>query len=334
LKDIARDLNLSKTTVSMVLNNRGDEHNISKQTQQRILDYAKEKKYTPNHVARSLSLGRSEVLGLIVPNISDVFYANIARSVELGAKEFGYKVVFSSSNEDPEVEAQLIRSMLGRQVDGLIIASTQKNDAEIRWLKDSGFPFVLIDRHYPKIDTNFVIVDNEKGAENITSHLLQNGRSRIGFISIQSDLAAMQQRRCGYELALENAKIPLKLDRIRELDPFCYRDEMRFAIEELTTGDDCVDGIVFTTHYLASAGLRELRDLSISVPGEVAIISFDELGAFDLVEPPISASRQPVEEMGDAAVQILLSEITKTDSEVEKKQVLTTRLLIRKSCGI
>jgi len=123
LKDIAEELNLSKTAVSLVLNNRGDENKISKETQKRILDFAKKNNYRPNQMARGLSLGKSETIGLIVPNISDIFYARIAHYIELKAKEFGYNVVFSSSNENATIEKELIYSMLNRQVDGLIIAS-------------------------------------------------------------------------------------------------------------------------------------------------------------------------------------------------------------------
>ena len=134
LKDIAEDLNVSKTTVSLVLNNKGDENKISKATQQRIFAYAEKHNYVPNQLARGLSRGISETIGLIIPNISDIFYAKIASSVEKKAKSFGYTVIYSSSNEDPQMETELIRSMLHRQVDGLVIASTQKKS-----YRDSGF---------------------------------------------------------------------------------------------------------------------------------------------------------------------------------------------------
>lgn len=333
LKDIAEALNLSKTAVSMVLNNKGDENKISKDTQKRVWDFARKHRYQPNQMARGLSLGKSDTIGLIVPNISDIFYAKIAHHVERKAKGLGYNVVFSSSNEDPETEKQLIYSMLNRQMDGLIIASTQKNQADIEELNRANFPFVLIDRHYPDLNTNYVIVDNQKGAESMTRHLLEQGKKRICLVSIESELDAMLQRRLGYEKALRDAGLELVSEMVKALSPFGYESEMEGAVREMLRGSQVVDGIVFTTHYLAASGLRVLKALKVKVPDEVAIISFDELGAFDLVEPPITANRQPVEEIGRFAVEILVHEIGKKKTGIEKQRVLPTQLLIRSSCG-
>lgn len=334
LKDIAKELSLSKTAVSLVLNNRGDENKISKETQKRIIDFAKKNNYQPNQMARGLSLGKSETIGLIVPNISDIFYAKIAGHVELKAKELGYNVVFSSSNENSETETELIYSMLNRQVDGLIIATTQKNEKDIIKLKEADFPFVLIDRHYPEIETNYVIVDNFGGLKNMTEHLLAKGRRKIGFVTIKSQLDAMQQRRLGYEMALKESGLGNTIEIVKELDTFSYQVEMKGAISDMITKCRDLDAIVFSTHYLAASGLRELKVLHIKVPDEVAIMSFDELGAFDLVDPPITTSKQPVDEIGNLAIEILVNEIEKKNIKMEDQRILKTKLLIRKSCGI
>jgi len=201
-------------------------------------------------------------------------------------------------------------------------------------LKEANFPFVLIDRYYPDIKTNYVIVDNLGGTKNMTSHLLKNGKKRIGFISIKSQLDALLQRRLGYELALTENGFEIENNYINELDPFNYQDEMKGAIKDMVQKENGIDAIVFTTHYLAASGLRELKLLNIEVPSEVAIISFDELGAFDLVDPPITASKQPVDAMGNEAVEILVNEIHKKNSKIENERVLQTKLLIRKSCGV
>ena len=224
--------------------------------------------------------------------------------------------------------------MLDRQVDGLIIASTQKNKEDILKLREINFPFVLIDRHYPDIKTNFVIVDNLGGIKNMTKHLLKNGRRKIGFITVKSQLDALLQRRLGYELALTENEIEIERKYIKEVDPFNYQNEMKGAIIGMVQGSNKVDAIVFTTHYLAASGLRELKLLNIEVPNHVAIISFDELGAFDLVDPPITASKQPVDAIGSEAVEILVNEIEKKNVTIENERVLQTKLLIRKSCGV
>ncbi|WP_175418965.1 LacI family DNA-binding transcriptional regulator [Aureibaculum algae] len=334
LKDIASDLNLSKTAVSLVLNNRGNENKISQKTQKRIIDYAKKHNYKPNQLARGLSRGKSETIGLIIPNISDIFYAKIASHIEKKAKLYGYTVVYSSSNENPEIESELIRSMLNRQVDGLIIASTQQNQSDIQILKDLNFPFVLIDRHYPNIETNFVIVDNFGGTKDITQHLIKNGRRKIGFITIKSNLDAIEQRLLGYQDAIKANNLEIKSENIKQLDVVDYQKEMKQAISDLVKPSVNVDAIVFSTHYLTASGLRELKLLKFKVPQQVALVSFDELGAFDLVEPPITTSKQPVLDIGNLAVEILVNDIENKNLKIENKNVLKTKLLIRKSCGI
>ncbi|SHJ08637.1 LacI family DNA-binding transcriptional regulator [Pseudozobellia thermophila] len=333
LKDIAEELKVSKTAVSLVLNNKGDENKISQETQKRILDYAKKHNYVPNQLARSLSRGKSETIGLIIPNISDTFYSKIAGYIELKLKGSGYTVLFSSSNEDPKKEGELIRSMLNRQVEGLIIASTQQNLKEIESLKQDKYPFVLIDRHYPEIDTNYVVVDNYDGIKTATEHLLRLGRRKIGFITLKPKLEAIRQRLLGYRAALEGFGLEYNDDLVKELDPLNYENMIGEAVGELLKFPNSVDSIVFSTHYLTAIGLRELKNKKIRVPQEVAIVSFDQLAAFDLVDPPITSVIQPVKDIAEHAVEILINEIEGNKNPVMVKETLGSKLVIRKSCG-
>lgn len=333
LKDIARTLNVSKTAVSLVLNNKGDENKISQETQQRITAYAKEHNYVPNMLARGLSRGKSETIGLIVPNISDIFYAKIAGRVEKKAKEFGYTVLFSSSNESPKNEESLIRSMLNRQVEGLIIASTQRNQKDIESLKKSNFPFVLIDRHYPKSETSYVVADNFGGTKSATEHLLSLGRRNIGFVTIEPGLEAIKQRLLGYKGALTGFNIRPQKKYIKELSQENYEEEIGPAIKDLLELTTPVDALVFSTHYLTHVGLVELKKLNIKVPKQVAIVSYDEMAAFDLIDPPITSVIQPVAEMGNTAVEILMALINGSNLNGEGQRTLDTKLIVRKSCG-
>lgn len=332
LKDIAKDLNLSKTAVSLVLNNKGDENKISQETQQKILAYAKKHNYVPNSLARGLSRGKSETIGLIVPNISDDHYAKIAGHIERKAKEYGYAVIYASSNKDPKNETTLIQSMINRQVDGLILASTQQNSGDIDMLIKNGFPFILIDRFYPKIDTNYVLVDNFGGVKKVTKHLLGLGRRKIAFVTLKPGLEVMRQRLLGYQNALKAFNIEASDDLVMELDNINYEEDIIEALGALVGLPNSVDAIIFSTHYLTSLGLRELRRLKVKVPQEIAIVSFDELGAFDLIDPPITAIVQPTEEIGDQAVDVLM-DVIEGKNKITKKRLLDTTLIVRKSCG-
>jgi LacI family transcriptional regulator len=332
LQDIANQLNVSKATVSIVLNGHGDAKRVSKLTQERIIRFARENNYKANHLARGLSLGRSDTIGLIVPNIADSYFARIARRIELKARRSGYNVVFSSTRESRERESELIQTMLSRGIDGLIIASSQKNQEDIGLLKKNRFPFVLIDRCYPELETNFVGEDNEGGASFATNQLLKTGRKHIAFITLNNDLEALHQRLAGYRLSMKQHGIPIQDKWIGTLNYEYAESHMLEQVKILLSAPANVDGIVFATHFLAASGIRALKELHVRIPADVALISFGQMNAFDLVDPPVTSVVQPVDELGDRAVEMLLEnlggEITNN-----RRVVLNNRLEIRKSCG-
>lgn len=332
IKDIAEHLKISVPTVSLVLNGRGDEKRISKDTQQRIIKYAKEIQYRPNAFAKGLKKGRSEMIGLIIPDISDAFYARIARRIEKEAAKHHYTVIYSSSEESQEREEELIRSMLDRQVDGLIIASTQKNKKQIESLKKMNFPFVLIDRHYPEVETDYVIVDNKEGIAKAVRHMSNSGASNIGFVSITPELEAIKERLAGYKETIKEVGLPLSSSNIKELNRQTYEAQMSSVFDDFSTLSNPLDGIIFATHYLATAGLREMKKRGILLPQEMKMISYDQFSAFDLLEPSITVVKQPIEEIGDSAVDILLNKLKSRDTEIIQK-VLQTGFIPRESCG-
>ena len=332
LQDIASQLNISKATVSIVLNGRGDEKRVSKETQEKIIQFARENNYQANHLARGLSLGRSDTIGLVVPNIGDNYFARIARRVERKARRSGYNVVFSSTGENKERESELIQTMLSRGVDGLILASSQKNQEDILELKKSQFPFVLIDRCYPELETNYVGEDNEGGAFQATNQLLKTGRKRIGFVTLKTGLEVIHQRQAGYQLSLKEKGLPIEDEWIRELEYEYTEADMLEHIKSLVQAPSNIEGIVFVTHFLAASGMRALKDINVRIPEDVALVSFGQMNAFDLVDPPVTSIIQPVDELGDKAVEILLENLSGQHLN-HRHIILNNKLEIRKSCG-
>jgi len=332
LLDISKRLNISKSTISIVLNGRGDEKRVSKETQARIINFARDNNYQANQLARGLSRGKSDMIGLIVPNISDIFYARIARRIERIAELSGFNVIFSSTGESPKKESELIQSMLNRQVDGLIIASTQRNSDDIVRLKQINFPFVLIDRQYPDIATNYVGVDNAGGTKKAVDQLVSLGRKRIGFISLKPGLEAMRKRLDGYKQTMKKHGLEVRKQFVQELDYQSIETDMSLAMKKMMELPNGIDGIVFSTHFLTAAGLRELKKLDVKVPRDVALVSFGQMSAFDLTEPPITSVTQPSDEIGDKAVQLLLRSMD-NELSMDEKIDLNTSLIVRKSCG-
>jgi len=333
LQDISKSLDISKSTISSVLNGRGDEKRVSKETQEKIISFAREHNYKPNHLARGLSRGKSDMIGLVVPNISDIFFARIARRIEENAEQSGYTVVFSSTGESKERESQLIQSMLDRQVDGLIIASSQKNSEDILRLREMNFPFVLIDRHYPEIDAHYVGMDNLGGVSSAVEHLIDTGRKRIALVTLDIGLEPIRERLSSYRQSMEKHGLELKQAFIRELDYMHLERGMPGAIKDLVMGADGVDGIVFTTHFLCAHGLRELKKLQVKIPEDIAIVSLGQMSAFDLIEPPVTSVKLPSSEIGDKAVEILLRSMTDNILKPEKA-ILNTELIVRESSAV
>lgn len=332
LQYISESLNISKGTISLVLNGRGDEKRIRKETQEKIIKFAKDHNYQANQLARGLSRGKSDMIGLVIPNISDSFYARIARRIERIAMLSGYNVVFSSTGESQERETELIQSLLNRQVDGLIIASSQKNHEDILRLKRNKFPFVLVDRYYPDIETNYVGVDNVGGVARAVDHLASLGRKRIGFITLKCGLEVIHERLKGYTQSMAKNGLPVQPGFVREIDLDHIESEMSQAIQRIVEPPSNIEGIVFSTHYLAAEGMRVLNRLNIRIPEDVALISFGQMSAFDLTEPSITSLIQPTDQIGDQAVEILLQHMDE-DSASLKNICLETNFIVRKSCG-
>jgi LacI family transcriptional regulator len=333
LSDIARSLNVSKTLVSFVLNDQGDKNGISSKTQKIVLERAREMNYKPNHMARGLRLGKTQTLGLIVADISNTFYAKMAKKIEEVANQHHYNLIFCSSDENPEKEIELINMLKERQVDGIIISTTQKNGAVFSWLKKENYPFVLIDRKLPKLTSNFAGVDNFTGAYEATEQLIKNGYRKIGLLKISPTyLSTIADRERGYRSALKNNGIRANNKLIRTINCSDIRQQVRAVLSELLEPPYKIDALFSVNNNITVACMEYLNEMNINIPLDVAMVSFDDIDLFRLSCPTITAVAQPVEEIGECAVNILLDEINGLTTD--KKQVLLpVKLIKRRSCG-
>ncbi|MDE6528181.1 MAG: LacI family transcriptional regulator [Muribaculaceae bacterium] len=318
LKDIAQATNLSKTTVSFILNGKGEENNISKEAIAKVLATACRLGYRPNFVAKSLLSGKSNMIGLIVPRITDTFFAQIASEVEREAALHGYTVVYGSSEEQAERERKLIDTFIGKQIDGLIIASSMHNEDDIKRLHEEHYPFVLIDRHYPSVEASHVIVENETASHRLVETLIDKGYRRIALITISPHLNLMKARAKGYAHALEKHGIDPARTPVKVVEPGDMDNAVRDIIKELLAAPKGVDAIYFTTHYLASLGFKHLRDMHVSIPRDIAVCCFGDSPYLELFEPPITAIPMPARQMGKEATRILLAQISDNTTPAEQ----------------
>jgi len=334
LNDIAKSLNVSKTLVSFVLNDQGDKKGISSKTQKKVLDKAKELNYKPNHIARGLRLGKSYTIGLIVADISNKFYAKIAKQIEKVACQYNYNLIFCSSDENPEKEVELINMLKERQADGIIISTSQSNAAIFSQLKKEKYPFVLIDRNLPKLSAHFVVVDNYTGAYEATEHLIKNGYQKIALLKISpAYLSTIRERELGYRGALKNNGMRINNKLIRTINFSDIQQVVRSVLRELIQPPFKIDAIFSVNNNITVACLEYINEMNLRIPQDLAIISFDDIDLFRFSYPPITAVAQPIEEIGKVAVNILMDEINGLTQE-KKQLVLPVKLIERRSCGI
>lgn len=334
LSDIASSLGVSKTLVSFVLNGQGDTKGISTKTQNIVLEKANELNYRPNHIARGLRLGKSQTIGLVVSDISNKFYAKIAKRIEEVASTHNYNLIFCSSDENPEKEIELINMLKERQVDGMIISTSQKNGTVFSKLKKENYPFVLIDRKLPKLSTNFTGVDNLSGAYDATEQLIKNGFQKIGLLKISPDyLSTIKDREQGYRKALKNNGIRVNNKFIKTINCADIRQEVRDAVRDLVQPPHKIDALFSVNNNVTVACMEYLNEMNIRIPQDLALVSFDDIDLFRFSYPTITAVAQPVEKIGEESVNMLMDEINGMGQK-NKQVVLPVKLIERRSCGI
>ena len=286
LKDIACKLNLSKTTVSWVLSGQGDKKGISAETQSRVLACARSLAYEPNLLARSLNTGVSKTIGLILPSISDTFFAHIADRIESEAEREGYSLMIAGSNSETERENALIRLFRSKKVDGIIIAPADASGREVGRLAESGCPVVLFDRGLAKTDAGCVVIDNEAGSHALVRHLAARGFRKIAIITTFPHLPTMELRHRGYLRALAEAGLHADPRLYGEVAYAGYRQHVCDTLDRILSTVPDTDGFFFTTHILATEALRYFHDRGIDISdGRRGLACMHEDPLFRLAAP-------------------------------------------------
>lgn len=308
LKDIAEKVGVSIALVSYVMNGQEKEKRVGADVVERIRKVALELNYKPNRIAQSLRTGSTKTIGLIVADISNPFFGNIARVIEDEAIKHGYTVIFGSADENLNKSALLIDTLVTRQVDGFIIAPAEGTEIQIHTLQEKRTPLVLIDRFFKEFTTNCVVLENFEASYDAISHLIENGHQKIGMIAYQSNLIHMRERIRGYEEAMKTLNPENKI--LIEMVSFDQVDQdTEKAMKKLIGGGKNIDALFFATNALTIAGLYYINNLNLKIPEELAIIGFDGNAAFDFFTSPLTYIEQPIEEMGREAVRLLVEQI-------------------------
>ena len=332
IKDIAKALGISTSTVSRALRNS---YEISIETKQLVLDCAEKLNYRPNPIALSLKERRSRSIGVVVCEIANNFFSQVINGIESIAYDRGYNVIISQSRESYDREVIDLQYLASRSVDGLLISlSTETNDmSHLKALHEKGFPIVFFDRITEEIDTHKVIVDNFKGAFDATEHLIKNGYRRIAAVTNSEFLSITKERMAGYKEALQMNGIKVQDSLIQH----CFYGgmvsaEIEEAVNNLFTLKQKPDAIFATSDKLTTGCMKTLKRRGLKIPDDIALVGFSNTDIAELIDPPLTLVRQPALEMGQAATELLLQLIeSKRPITSFEKRILTPELEVRKS---
>ena len=328
LVEVARLAGVSRSTVSRVIN---DDPNVGAETRQRVWEAVRESGYQPHAVARSLVTKRTQIIGIVIPELvtalfTDPFFPILLRSATESCNEHRYQLMlslFSSSADRQEMYERLVGNAY---LDGVIVASAALDDPLIPDLLRDGVPFVCVGRH-PDARVRSVDVDNVGGARMAVDYLIRLGHRRIGALTGRLDTAHGQDRLDGYRQALTTHGIPFSEDLIVEGD-FTEGSGMT-GVQRLLPADP--SAVFVASDTMAVGALRALRQGGVEVPRDIALVGFDDIPVASTIEPPLTTVRQPIGRLATLAVETLLDLIEHPGSG-PRRMVLPTQLVIRESC--
>lgn len=329
LKDVARAANVSISTVSRVLS---QPERVEEETRRRVLLIIEEMGYVPSRVARRLRMepGHAHLVGLILPDIQNPFFADVARGVEDVAQKYGYAVFLGNSDEDPRKEKHYLEVMRAEMVDGVIVPPISETDEAVSRLARARVPVVCVDRRLARVDADTVVVDNVRGAYEATDHLIRLGHQRIGFIEGRPEISTSTERMRGYRKALLEHGLEVDANLIREGDSR-QASGARLAAELLAM-EERPTALLVGNNLMTLGALETSYALGLRIPDDLAVVGYDDMPWALALNPPLTAVRQPGYEVGQRAMELLLQRI-REPARSTTLVLLQPQLIVRRSCG-
>jgi len=332
IKDIARQLDISPSTVSRALKDHPD---ISQKTKSAVLELATELDYHPNSIALSLRKSQTNTIGVIIPEIIHFFFSTIISGIEDVAYNAGYNIILCQSNESYDKEVTDTRALLNSRVDGLLVScsSETKSFDHFEDLHNRGVPIVFFDRIYDGIDTNRVIVDDYEGARMAVQHLVEIGCTRIAHLAGPGMLQISKSRFQGYKDVIEESGLTYD-EGLVATDIKGVRFERGYAItKELLCLPDPPDAIFANQDLAAVGAMKAIKERGLHIPNDIAVVGFSNWQMSSYIEPSLTTVSQPGFQMGQEAVKLFIQQVKEDDIETYTPvtKILKTELIIRDS---
>ncbi|MDR7550972.1 MAG: LacI family DNA-binding transcriptional regulator [Armatimonadota bacterium] len=324
LHDIAREAGVSVNTVSRALAGKPD---VSAQTRSRVRAVADRLDYRPNRLARGLRERRTATIGVLVADVANPFFAEVAEGIERTAAENGYSIILASSEERLDREMQAVRTLVERQVDGILISPTQRSDDAIRYLLQRRIPFVLLARYFEGLNAPAVINDDREGARLAVRHLIQRGHRDILYLNGPPYNSSARLRLEGYRDVLEEAGVPFRPAMVISTD--ARPGGGYAAVQQALAAALRFSAAFCFSDYVSLGAMKALRQAGRTIPADVAVMGYDDIELADLVEPGLSTVRIAKTRLGQVATRMLIGMMGRTEAEEVGFSVLAPELVIR-----
>ncbi|WP_431294074.1 LacI family DNA-binding transcriptional regulator [Pedobacter sp. P26] len=328
IKDIAVKANVSITTVSFIINGKAKEKSISEAVIEKVEKIIEESGYKPNQIARSLRTGNSNIIGLIIEDISNSFFSRIARLIEDKAYKRGYKIIYSSTENSIDKAKELINMFKTRKVDAYIISPIKGIEEDIKMLLEDGNPVIFFDRNLPDINTSYVGADHFNASYQSIQHFIGQGKKNIALVTTDINVEQITARYDGYKKALEDHGIKYDDNLVLKIHFNQEESETIAQVKELFDNKK-IDAVLFATNYLAISGLKVLKKINKKIGGDFAVIAYDDHEAFELHTPGISAIQQPLEEIAENVIKLILKQLSTKAKPENQEIIIPAKLIIR-----
>jgi DNA-binding LacI/PurR family transcriptional regulator len=327
IKDIARELGISPSTVSKALKGH---HDISSSTKQSVKELAEKWNYKPDQIALSLKSGLSKTIGVIVPEIVHYFFSTVISGIEDYAYDHGYNVMFCQSSESYTREVKAVDTLLSNRVDGILISLSKETDncSHLRKIQEDGMALVFFDRVCDDIDTDKVIVDDEAGAYEAVKHLINSGCKNIVHLSTSPHLSIGKNRKEGFERALREHNMPLNSDNIIRCDSM---EDAAKIVPGLLNRTNKPDGIFAVNDLTAAAAMKIIINLGFKIPEDIAVVGFTSGLISELTNPTLTSVEQHGYQIGKEAVRMLIDRLEKKHDLPSQTEIIKTELVIKGS---
>lgn len=335
LKDIARELNVSITTVSKAINNHPD---ISEKRKKEILDYAKRYNYVPNEIAKSFRQQRSSLVGIILPDNSNPYNARVLRGIEACLYDRGYHCMIMNSNENVEREMQAVKELSGMNIAGVLLSPALGNRESCDYLDGANIPYVLVNRYLDKGKNAYVVIDDEQAAYSATNYLATYRHERIFFLNYLPGISTTEARLRGYRKSLAENQITFASENV--IDSCMNHTDGYAAIVKILGWCAPPFSVLCYSDYIAIGVLCALQERGFQSPVDVPVMGNDDIEILSFVKPRLSTVAVPKYRLGYQCVEMLIDLINRKQASLPldeaylsaKQIVKKTELIIRETC--